>query len=143
MRISDWSSDVCSSDLPRSRRRPDTGASRTACRGRSAPAASQPQLYQQTARPSGHRGLWQGRGSRRVSFLGSRLPLSCNGVGDPGREGGSPGSHGRRVLQGGSAHVRQGGGGGGGGGSGGGGVVGRGPARREGEGGGGGTRGSV
>src|SRR3546814_6658685 len=59
------------------RERPDTGASRTACRGRSAPAASQPQLYQQTARPSGHRGLWQGGGSRRVSFLGSRLPLSC------------------------------------------------------------------
>src|SRR3546814_3865525 len=81
-------------------------SSRTACRGRSAPAASQPQLYQQTARPSGHRGLWQGRGSRRVSFLGSRLPLSCNGVGDPGREGGSPGSPGRRVLQGGSQHVR-------------------------------------
>src|SRR3546814_18773177 len=81
-------------------------SSRTACRGRSAPAASQPQLYQQTARPSGHRGLWRGRGSRRVSFLGSRLPLSCNGVGDPGREGGSPGSPGRRVLPGGGQHVR-------------------------------------
>ena len=32
-------------------------------------------------------------------------------VGDPSREGGSPGSPGRSVLQGGSEHVRQGGGG--------------------------------
>ena len=32
-------------------------------------------------------------------------------VGDPSREGSSPGSPGRRVLQGGSQHVRQGGGG--------------------------------
>ena len=33
--------------------------------------------------------------------------MVCIWVGDPGREGGSPGSPGRRVLQGGSQHVRQ------------------------------------